>query len=154
MPYNCWMVGIRGFDFWHLWLSLCWIHWAPMTWPYFGLSSWAGLLHGVTSGRWRLHMLAFAIKGVYNDPHFIRRIVDCKGVKIYSYQPNSRRVMSEQTAWLMTSMLRTAEFPVPVPRGQVPGCIYSGQNRLPTTIGIHGSAALPPDLCGSGLAGV
>ena len=89
--------------------------------------SLGGLTHGVTPVQMAAAYAAFANKGVYNDPHFIRRIVDCKGAEIYSYQPNSRRVMSEQTAWLMTSMLRTVVTSGTGTRGQVPGVFTVGK---------------------------
>ncbi len=89
--------------------------------------SLGGLTQGVTPVQMASAYAAFANNGVYNDPHFIRRIVDARGAEIYSYSPNSRRVMTEQTAWLMTSMMRTVVTSGTGTRGQVPGVFTAGK---------------------------
>ncbi len=89
--------------------------------------SLGGLTQGVTPVQMAAAYAAYANGGVYNDPHFIRRIVDAKGAEIYSYKPNSKRVMTEQTAWLMTSMLRTVVTSGTGTRAQVPGVFTVGK---------------------------
>jgi penicillin-binding protein 1A len=68
-------------------------------------------LGGLTKGATPLQMAAaygaFGNSGVYVKPHFISSIVDANGVTIYKYQPESKRVMSPETSWLMSSMLQT-----------------------------------------------
>lgn len=89
--------------------------------------SLGGLTQGVTPVQMAAAYGAYANGGVYNDPHFIRRIVDARGAEIYSYKSNSKRVMTEQTAWLMTSMLRTVVTSGTGTRAQVPGVFTVGK---------------------------
>ncbi|MGI6436165.1 MAG: transglycosylase domain-containing protein [Syntrophomonadaceae bacterium] len=86
-----------------------------------------GLTKGVTPVQMAAAYAAYANSGVYNAPHFIRRIVDANGTDIYIYQPHSQRVMTEQTAWLMTSMLRTVVTSGTGTRAQVPGVFTVGK---------------------------
>jgi len=68
-------------------------------------------LGGITYGVSPLEMAgaysAFANKGVYIAPHTVRKIVDRDGITIYEAHPQRRVVMSEQTAYIMTDLLRT-----------------------------------------------
>jgi penicillin-binding protein 1A len=48
----------------------------------------------------------FVNRGVYNKPHFITRIEDKYGNLIQEFPPKTREVLSEETAYLMTYMLR------------------------------------------------
>lgn len=50
---------------------------------------------------------AFANKGVYSKPFAITRIEDRYGNVIKDYYPDRREVLSEETAYLMTSLLQT-----------------------------------------------
>ncbi len=86
-----------------------------------------GLTKGVTPLQMAAAYAAYANNGIYNSPHFIRRIVDPNGTDIYVYQPHSQRVMTEQTAWLMTSMLRTVVTSGTGTRAQVPGVFTVGK---------------------------
>ncbi len=45
--------------------------------------------------------------GVYNEPFMISKIVDSEGHIVYQHEIKPKRVYSEQTAFLMTDMLRT-----------------------------------------------
>ncbi|WP_082083945.1 transglycosylase domain-containing protein [Paenibacillus beijingensis] len=45
--------------------------------------------------------------GVFNDAYMISKITDAKGNTVYEHKANPKRVYSEQTAFLMTDMLRT-----------------------------------------------
>ena len=49
----------------------------------------------------------FANGGVFHAPYFIERITDQNGVIVYQHQDEGTRVLSEQNAYLMTSLLRT-----------------------------------------------
>lgn len=51
---------------------------------------------------------AFANHGVIMEPFLIKEIVDSEGDKVAVHQPGHKRVISEQTAWYMTEMLRNA----------------------------------------------
>jgi len=88
-------------------------------------------LGGLTKGATPVQMSAaygtIANGGIYEKPHLITRIVDEDGVELYSYQPESHRVMSEQTAWLMTSMLRTVVDSGTGTRAKIPGVVTAGK---------------------------
>lgn len=68
-------------------------------------------LGGLTNGETPLQMAAayggLGNSGIYIKPHFITKIVDSNGVDIYECKTEFHRVMSEETAWLMTSMLQS-----------------------------------------------
>lgn len=68
-------------------------------------------LGGLTKGATPLQMAAaygaFGNSGIYAKPHFITSIVDANGVIIYKHTQESKRVMSEDTSWLMTNLLQT-----------------------------------------------
>jgi len=49
----------------------------------------------------------FANGGVFHAPYFIERITDRSGVVVYEHQDSGSRVLSEQSAYLMTHMLKT-----------------------------------------------
>ena len=51
--------------------------------------------------------IPFANGGVYYAPYFIERITDMNGVIVYEHQDSGTRVLSPQSAWLMTHMLQT-----------------------------------------------
>lgn len=88
-------------------------------------------LGGLTRGATPLQMAAaygvIANGGTYIKPHFITRIVDEDGVELYRFQPESHRVMSEQTSWLMTSMLRTVVDGGTGSSARVPGVATAGK---------------------------
>lgn len=67
-----------------------------------------GLTHGVTVEELTNAYGAVANNGVFNDAYMIEKIVDYKGNIVYSHQAEPKQVFSEQTAYLMTDMLRTA----------------------------------------------
>ncbi len=50
-------------------------------------------------------MAAFANGGIYTEPYFIERVEDADGNVLYEAAPNSARVWSEQTAYIMLDML-------------------------------------------------
>jgi len=50
---------------------------------------------------------AIANNGVFNDAYMISKITDANGNIVYKHDPKPTRVFSEQTAFLMTDMLRT-----------------------------------------------
>lgn len=49
----------------------------------------------------------FANGGMYHEPYFIERILDRDGAVIYQHQDSGNRVLSAQSAYLMTNLLRT-----------------------------------------------
>lgn len=49
----------------------------------------------------------FASGGVYNAPAVIRRILDSNGNVLYEYKAENRRVMSEENAYVLTSLLQS-----------------------------------------------
>jgi penicillin-binding protein 1A len=68
-------------------------------------------LGGLTKGVSPLEMAAaygtFANQGIYIKPHVIRRIEDSEGNLLYEHKTVKTVVMSPQTAYLITDMLRT-----------------------------------------------
>lgn len=49
----------------------------------------------------------FASDGIYNTPTLIKKITDRNGLTVYEYRQDSRRVMSEANAYILTSMLKS-----------------------------------------------
>ncbi|MBQ2701035.1 MAG: PBP1A family penicillin-binding protein [Clostridia bacterium] len=49
----------------------------------------------------------FANGGLYYEPYFISRITDASGMVVYEHEPQASRVLSPQTAYLMTDLLRS-----------------------------------------------
>ena len=49
----------------------------------------------------------FANGGTFHAPYFIERITDRDGVIVYQHQDSGNRVLSPQSAYLMTSLLKT-----------------------------------------------
>jgi len=88
-------------------------------------------LGGLTRGATPVQMAAaygtFGNGGIYVKPHFIRKIVDAKGLEIYNFKPVYSRVMSEQTAWLMANMLQTVVNSGTGTNAKVPGVFTAGK---------------------------
>ncbi|MBC7075445.1 MAG: penicillin-binding protein 1A [Syntrophomonadaceae bacterium] len=88
-------------------------------------------LGGLTRGATPLQMAAaygaFGNGGIYIRPHFIRKIVDADGVEIYEHSPEYHRVMTEETAWLMNSLLQTVCTSGTGTNAKVPGVITAGK---------------------------
>ena len=51
--------------------------------------------------------IPFANGGVYYAPYFIQRITDQSGKVVYQHQDSGTRVLSQQNAYLMTSLMKT-----------------------------------------------
>ncbi|ATW23933.1 transglycosylase domain-containing protein [Candidatus Formimonas warabiya] len=66
-----------------------------------------GLTHGVSPLDLAGAYSAFDNQGVYIQPHVITKIVDQKGNTIVDVTPKKNIAMTEQTAYLMTDMLKT-----------------------------------------------
>jgi len=66
-----------------------------------------GLTKGVTPVQMAGAYSSFGNTGLYNQPHFISKIVDNNGIVIYEFKQKSKRVMTAQTSWLMNNMLQT-----------------------------------------------
>ena len=49
----------------------------------------------------------FASGGIYNTPTLVKKITDRNGLTVYEYRQDSRRVMSEANAYILTSMLKS-----------------------------------------------
>lgn len=67
-----------------------------------------GFTYGVSPLQIAGAYAAFASQGTYNTPTCIQRITDSTGKELYVYEPENRRVMSEQNAYILTSMLQSA----------------------------------------------
>lgn len=70
--------------------------------------SLGAMTHGVTPVKMCAAYAALANSGIYNMPHCIRRISDRNGSIIYEYNTQSSRALSEETAYIITDMLKTA----------------------------------------------
>ncbi len=66
-----------------------------------------GLTKGVTPVQMAAAYASLGNTGVFNKPHFITKIVDSNGVTIYQFKPDSNRVMTVQTSWLMNNILQS-----------------------------------------------
>lgn len=66
-----------------------------------------GLKYGVTVEELTNAYGAIANKGVFNDAYMIEKMKDTYGNIVYEHKANPKRVVSEQSAYLMTDMLRT-----------------------------------------------
>lgn len=66
-----------------------------------------GLRYGVTVEELTNAYSSIPNGGLYNDSYMIEKITDLKGNVIYKHKVEPKRVFSEQTAYLMTDMLRT-----------------------------------------------
>ncbi len=86
-----------------------------------------GLTRGATPVQMAAAYGAIANGGIYQQPHFITRIEDDDGNEIYRYQPQSHRAVSEQTSWLMTSMLRTVVDSGTGTNARIPGVVTAGK---------------------------
>lgn len=69
-------------------------------------ASIGGLTRGVTVLDMAAAYAAFDNKGIYTKPTAIVKVIDRKGKTIYEHQPESKQVLSERTASLLTSMLQ------------------------------------------------
>lgn len=66
-----------------------------------------GLYKGVNVEEMTNAYATIANKGLFNEAYLIRKIVDAKGKTIYEHELKPSFVFSEQTAYLMTDMMRT-----------------------------------------------
>lgn len=66
-----------------------------------------GLKYGVSVEELTNAYSAIANNGVFNDAYLIAEIRDANNKVVYAHKPNPVRVVSEQSAFLMTDMLRT-----------------------------------------------
>ncbi|GMK41609.1 hypothetical protein PCCS19_46660 [Paenibacillus sp. CCS19] len=66
-----------------------------------------GLSKGVTVEEMTNAYGSIPNKGVFNDAYMISKITDATGKIVYEHKAQPKRVYSEQTAFLMTDMLRT-----------------------------------------------
>lgn len=66
-----------------------------------------GFTYGVSPVQIAGAYSCFASGGEYNTPTVIRYITDAGGDVVYEYQPEHNRVMSEENAYILTSMLKS-----------------------------------------------
>ncbi|WP_379133403.1 transglycosylase domain-containing protein [Paenibacillus sp. sgz500958] len=66
-----------------------------------------GLRYGVSVEELTNAYSSIGNKGAFNDAYMIEKIVDSQGKIVYQHKVNPEQVYSEQTAYLMTDMLRT-----------------------------------------------
>lgn len=66
-----------------------------------------GLKYGVSVKELTGAYATIANKGVFNETYLIRKITDGSGKVVYEHRPKPSTVFSQQTAYLMTDMMRT-----------------------------------------------
>ena len=80
----------------------------PLTDSDWGLSLALGsLTYGVSPVQLAAAYVPFANGGIYYAPYFIRRIEDAQGNVLYKHFIRGERVLSEESAYLMTSLLQS-----------------------------------------------
>lgn len=88
-------------------------------------------LGGITKGVSPLELASaygcFGNNGIRTEHHVITKIEDNAGNIIYEYRPKQTRVMKEETAWMMTDMLRTVVQAGTGTRAQIPGVQCAGK---------------------------
>lgn len=70
---------------------------------------------------------SFGNSGLYIKPHFITKIIDSNGRVVYQYKPQLKRAMTQNTAWLMNSMLQSVVNSGTGANGKVPGVPTCGK---------------------------
>ncbi|WP_256761548.1 penicillin-binding protein 1A [Cohnella sp. WQ 127256] len=66
-----------------------------------------GLKYGTSVEELTNAYAAIGNKGVFNDGYLIEEILDANNKPVYKHEPNPKQIVSEQSAYLMTDMLRT-----------------------------------------------
>ncbi len=89
--------------------------------------SLGGLTHGATPVQMAAAYGAFGNGGLYVKPHCVTRILDADGVEIYHFKAEYHRAMSEESAWLMNSMLQTVASSGTGTNARVPGVQTGGK---------------------------
>lgn len=80
-----------------------------------------GLTKGVSNLELTAAYSAMANKGTYNKPYFYTKVVDSQGNVILEHKGESKQVMKETTAWLLTDAMHDT-----VTRGTGTLCNFSG----------------------------
>ncbi|MBQ4089268.1 MAG: PBP1A family penicillin-binding protein [Clostridia bacterium] len=70
--------------------------------------SLGAMTYGVTPAEMCASYAALANSGIYSPPHCIRKITDRNGNIVYEYEKNSARAVSDETAYIITDILKTA----------------------------------------------
>ena len=66
-----------------------------------------GLKYGVTVEEMTNAFSAIGNEGKFNDAYFVAKILDSNAQTVYLHETNSQQVVSEQSAYLMTDMLKS-----------------------------------------------
>jgi len=86
-----------------------------------------GLTKGATPVQMAAAYGAIGNGGMYVKPHFITKIVDENGKELYNHELKLKRAMTDQTSWLMTSMLQTVTEAGTGTNAKVPGVPTAGK---------------------------
>lgn len=65
------------------------------------------MTYGVTPVELAAAYVPYANGGIYHEPYCIEKILSADGHIVYAHEENARRVISEQNAYLMTSLLQS-----------------------------------------------
>ncbi len=102
-------------------------------------TSLGGLGEGVSPLEMAGAYVPFASKGMYYEPSFYTKVMDSEGGSLLDKKPAYRIVYKEQTAFLMTDMMKGVVQPggTAYPRGQ----IKNGKNEIIPTAGKTGTTS-------------
>ncbi|GAA0378844.1 transglycosylase domain-containing protein [Bacillus horti] len=78
--------------------------------------------------------------GVQSEPYFIEKITDREGQVLFEHEPQQKRIVTEQTAWYMTSMLREVIAEGTGTRARLSQQEIAGKTG--TTQGLHGGSGV------------
>lgn len=110
-------------------------------------------LGGLTKGASPLEIAAaygaFANEGVYVTPHSITKIEDADGNVLWENKPKKRVVMTPQTAYLMTSMLRSVVDSGTAARAKIPNHPVAGKTGTTSFLVDAWFVGYTPDLVGA-----
>ncbi|MEI5992694.1 PBP1A family penicillin-binding protein [Candidatus Enterococcus mansonii] len=110
-----------------------------------------GTKYGVSSLKLAAAYAAFANMGVYNKPYYVNKVVYQDGSED-DFQPESKRVMKDSTAYMMTDMLKDVITGGTAFNAGVPGLIQAGKTGTAnytdddlTRMGASESSSIAPD---------
>jgi len=86
-----------------------------------------GLTHGISPLELASAYGAFANQGIWIEPHTITKITDQNGNVLVEVKPERKAVMSEETAFMVTDMLRTVVSSGTGTRAQISGHQVAGK---------------------------
>ena len=104
-----------------------------------------GITNGVTNLELTAAFATIANSGYYNEPIFYTQVLDHDGNVLLDNTSNeSRQVLKETTAWLLTSAMQDVVNSGTGGRAKFSGMSIAGKPVRPPATGIRSLRALPP----------